>query len=197
MGLISLIAIVLKLRPNRLATSHVNGDSLDTHSVCNDFSAPAATSLYASLAVPRLVERCPDISLPLVDDFRVWVRRQLQAKSARASWTNLGANCLDLDLWQKVCPRTPTCSLQAPNHCFACCYGRRLTLTFNRIFDHEAVDLDKESMVCHSSSRAYARHQFVDMWRLQRICTKSSALPKMLMRRASRRPSLWSAWEKH
>ena len=39
---------VLRLRPNRLATPRVLGDSLDKHILCNDIWDPAATSLYAA-----------------------------------------------------------------------------------------------------------------------------------------------------
>ena len=45
---VGLVSIVLRLRPNMLATARVLGDSLHKHILCNDFWDPAATSLYAA-----------------------------------------------------------------------------------------------------------------------------------------------------
>ena len=45
---LGLISVVLRFRPNRLATQRVLGDSLEKHILCNDFWTPAATSLYAA-----------------------------------------------------------------------------------------------------------------------------------------------------
>ena len=47
---VGLIDVVLRLRSNRLATQRVVADSRDKHTLCNDFWAPAATSLYAAWA---------------------------------------------------------------------------------------------------------------------------------------------------
>ena len=45
---VGLISDVLRLRPNRLATPHVLGDSIDKHILRNDMWDSAATSLYAA-----------------------------------------------------------------------------------------------------------------------------------------------------